>query len=130
MPRGGAARRGTPPSGGGGDAAARGSAPGSAGSEGHSGARPGFDLGGRGHATRLRVHWRGAKNERLFAIVNHLLTRGRTGARQLADRFEVSERTIYRDMDSLSGNGVPVIAVPALAAASRSRRPSASTGAS
>jgi predicted DNA-binding transcriptional regulator YafY len=52
------------------------------------------------------------KNDRLFAIVNHLLTRGRTGARQLAERFEVSERTIYRDMDSLSGNGVPVIAVP------------------
>lgn len=52
------------------------------------------------------------KNERLFAIVNHLLTRGRTGARELAARFEVSERTIYRDMDSLSGSGVPVFAVP------------------
>ncbi|MGV8038946.1 MAG: helix-turn-helix transcriptional regulator [Thermoanaerobaculaceae bacterium] len=51
------------------------------------------------------------KNERLFAIVNHLLTRGRTGARELAARFEVSERTIYRDMDSLSGSGVPVVAV-------------------
>lgn len=51
------------------------------------------------------------KNERLFAIVNHLLARGRTGARELAARFEVSERTIYRDMDSLSGSGVPVVAV-------------------
>jgi predicted DNA-binding transcriptional regulator YafY len=51
------------------------------------------------------------KNERLFAIVNHLLVRGRTGARELAARFEVSERTIYRDMDSLSGSGVPVMAV-------------------
>jgi predicted DNA-binding transcriptional regulator YafY len=52
------------------------------------------------------------KNERLFAIVNHLLTRGRTDARELAQRFEVSERTIYRDMESLSGRGVPVIAIP------------------
>lgn len=51
------------------------------------------------------------KNERLFAIVNVLLARGRTGARELAARFEVSERTIYRDMDSLSGSGVPVVAV-------------------
>jgi predicted DNA-binding transcriptional regulator YafY len=52
------------------------------------------------------------KNERLFAIVNHLLTRGRTGARELAQRFEVSRRTIYRDLDSLSASGVPVLAVP------------------
>jgi predicted DNA-binding transcriptional regulator YafY len=52
------------------------------------------------------------KNERLFAIVNHLLAHGRTDAGELARRFEVTERTIYRDMDSLSGSGVPVLAVP------------------
>lgn len=52
------------------------------------------------------------KNERLFAIVNHLLTRGRTGAHELARRFEVSERTIYRDIDSLSASGIPVVALP------------------
>lgn len=61
--------------------------------------------------SRQRVHSCAVKNERLFAIVNHLLARGRTGARELAARFEVSERTIYRDMDSLSGSGVPVVAV-------------------
>lgn len=51
------------------------------------------------------------KNERLFAIVNHLLTRGRTDAQELARLFEVCERTIYRDIDSLSGSGVPVVAI-------------------
>jgi biotin operon repressor len=46
--------------------------------------------------------------DRLFAIVQ-LLRGGRyVTARRLAERLEVSERTIYRDVDELSLSGVPV----------------------
>jgi predicted DNA-binding transcriptional regulator YafY len=52
------------------------------------------------------------KHGRLFAIVNLLLARGRTPAPELARAFEVSVRTIYRDLETLSGHGVPVVAIP------------------
>lgn len=46
--------------------------------------------------------------DRLFTIVQ-LLRGGRyVTARTLAERLEVSERTIYRDIDELSRSGVPV----------------------
>ena len=44
----------------------------------------------------------------LFEIVYLLLERGQLTARELAARFEVSERTIYRDIEALSMSGVPV----------------------
>lgn len=48
---------------------------------------------------------------RLFEIVYLLMERGSVTAGELAKRFEVSTRTIYRDIDTLSGAGIPVYAV-------------------
>lgn len=45
---------------------------------------------------------------RLFEIVYILLARKRVTAKELAERFEVSPRTIYRDVEALSMAGVPV----------------------
>ncbi|PZD95646.1 YafY family transcriptional regulator [Paenibacillus sambharensis] len=50
------------------------------------------------------------KMERLLAIVMLLLGRKRISARELSERFEVSQRTIYRDIESLCAAGVPVAA--------------------
>lgn len=48
------------------------------------------------------------KINRLLEITLILMNRGTVTARELADRFGVSARTIYRDIDVLSGAGVPV----------------------
>ena len=46
--------------------------------------------------------------DRLIALLMLLQARGRLTAAQLAAELEVSERTIYRDIDALSASGVPV----------------------
>jgi len=48
------------------------------------------------------------KIHRLMEIVTVLLNRGSVTAGELAQRFEVSTRTIYRDIEALSESGVPV----------------------
>ncbi|HEX4687151.1 MAG TPA: HTH domain-containing protein [Nocardioides sp.] len=48
---------------------------------------------------------------RLISLVSILGREGRTTAGVLAQRLEVSERTILRDLEVLSGSGVPVYAV-------------------
>lgn len=50
------------------------------------------------------------QESRLFRIVYYLLNRGQATAAELAREFEVSIRTIYRDIDALSGAGIPVYA--------------------
>ena len=46
--------------------------------------------------------------DRLFQIVQHLRGGRLVTARQLAERLEVSERTIYRDISDLQSTGVPI----------------------
>ncbi len=50
------------------------------------------------------------KTDRLFEIVYLLLRDQTMTAKRLAEHFEVSLRTIYRDIDTLSASGVPVYA--------------------
>lgn len=51
-------------------------------------------------------------DSRLFKILYYLLDRGNATAPELAEKFEVSSRTIYRDIEALSGAGIPVYAEP------------------
>lgn len=47
---------------------------------------------------------------RLFKIVYYLLNKGKSTAPELAEKFEVSIRTIYRDLDVISASGIPIYA--------------------
>lgn len=51
------------------------------------------------------------KDNRLFRMLYYILKKGKVTARELAERFEVSIRTIYRDIDSLSSAGIPIYAI-------------------
>lgn len=48
------------------------------------------------------------KTSRLFEIVYILLNKEKVTAKDLADHFEVSTRTIYRDVEDLSASGIPI----------------------
>lgn len=50
------------------------------------------------------------RESRLFRIVYYLLRNGKTTAPELAQKFEVSIRTIYRDIDAISSAGIPIYA--------------------
>lgn len=48
--------------------------------------------------------------DRLLGIIYVLMNRGKVTAKELSDRFEVSTRTIYRDVEHLSMAGIPIYA--------------------
>ena len=52
------------------------------------------------------------KTDRLVSIIMMLLDKERIGAQELADRFEVSPRTIYRDIETINMAGIPVRSTP------------------
>lgn len=52
------------------------------------------------------------KTDRMLAIVLELQRKGALRAADLAERFETSVRTIYRDVQSLCEAGVPVVGSP------------------
>ncbi|MCX7710014.1 MAG: YafY family transcriptional regulator [Clostridia bacterium] len=49
------------------------------------------------------------KLDRLLAITMLLMNRNRVDAKELAEQFEVSVRTIYRDIDAINQAGIPVV---------------------
>lgn len=48
------------------------------------------------------------KINRLFEIIYILLDKERITAKELAERFKVSTRTVYRDVEDISAGGIPV----------------------
>lgn len=54
------------------------------------------------------------KIDRLVGIIMVLLDKERIGARELASMFEVSPRTIYRDIDAIGRAGIPIRSAPGM----------------
>lgn len=51
------------------------------------------------------------KTDRLYAMTLYLLNHGKASASELAKHFEVSVRTIQRDIDALCQAGIPIYAI-------------------
>lgn len=49
------------------------------------------------------------KIDRLLGIIIYLLNRNMASSQALAEKFEVSQRTIQRDMDAINQAGIPII---------------------
>lgn len=47
--------------------------------------------------------------DRLLSILLLLQKRGKMTSRELAQTLEVSERTVFRDMEALSASGIPIL---------------------
>ena len=49
------------------------------------------------------------KIDRLLGILNILVNTDRITIQELAERFEVSKRTNFRDLDTLNKSGIPIV---------------------
>lgn len=49
------------------------------------------------------------KIDRLIGILTTLLQKDMVTARELAEQFEVTERTIWRDVEALCCSGIPIV---------------------
>ncbi len=67
-----------------------------------------YDLSVSCYVVTLAVEGMGMKLDRLFEIIYILLEHERVTASMLAKRFEVSPRTIFRDVETLSAAGIPI----------------------
>ena len=47
--------------------------------------------------------------DRMLAITVMMLNRDRVMARELAEKFDVSVRTVYRDLDAIHLAGIPIV---------------------
>ncbi|MFF2175940.1 helix-turn-helix transcriptional regulator [Lysinibacillus sp. NPDC058147] len=52
------------------------------------------------------------KSARMFSILNLLVNHQKLTAQELAEKLEVSKRTIYRDIESLNLAGIPIESYP------------------
>ena len=68
------------------------------------------------------------KMDRLIGILSILLQRERVTAPELAEQFEVSRRTIQRDIEALGRAGIPIATAQGAGAASPSWRATGWTG--
>lgn len=57
------------------------------------------------------IVFKSMKIDRLLSIIVYLLNRDLVSARELSELFEVSLRTIQRDMETIDRAGIPVVAV-------------------
>ena len=52
------------------------------------------------------------KIDRLLSIIVILLNKDKVTANELAGRFEVNVRTIYRDIETINLAGIPIVSYP------------------
>ncbi|MGL1893645.1 MAG: YafY family transcriptional regulator [Spirochaetaceae bacterium] len=52
------------------------------------------------------------KIDRMLTIIVMLLNRNRISAKEIAEKFEISVRTVYRDIEAINMAGIPVLSFP------------------